>query len=327
MLGTVVCANDDARARSHVRDVRLTVYLARRAFGALWALAGVALVVFLILHLTGDPAAVMMPPEATKAEIAAFRHAEGFDRPLIVQLGAFLAAAAHGDLGVSLRHDEPAMSLALERLPATILLASSAFAIVVLIGVPAGVLSALHPRTLTDYAARLVALVGQSAPTYWIGLMLILLFAVRLQWLPASGIGDWRNVVLPAATLGFFSTAKLMRLTRASMLDVLSADYLRTARAKGLTATRVSVRHALRNAWLPIVTQLGIELGTLLSGAIITETVFAWPGVGRLAVEAVFERDFPVVEAVVLIAATIFVALNLVVDLLYAALDPRIRYA
>ncbi len=305
----------------------MIVYLVRRAIGALWALVGVAIVVFLILHLTGDPAAVMMPPEATAQEIAAFRHEEGFDRPLLVQFASFVAAAAHGDLGISLRHQEPAMTLALERLPATILLAGAAMLIVVAIGVPAGIVSALRPRTAIDYVARIVALVGQSAPTYWIGLMLILFFAVSLRWFPASGIGDWRNLVLPAATLGFFSTAKIMRLTRSAMLDVLDADYLRTARAKGLAPARVTLRHALRNAWLPIVTQLGVELGTLLSGAIITETVFAWPGVGRLAVQAVFERDFPVVEAVVLLAATIFVLLNLIVDLLYAVLDPRIRYS
>jgi ABC-type dipeptide/oligopeptide/nickel transport system permease component len=302
-------------------------YLTRRAFGALWALIGVTSVVFIILHLTGDPTSVMMPPEATQAEMDAFRHEQGFDRPLIVQFATFALAAAHGDLGLSLRHQEPAMGLALERLPATALLGGSAFLIVLLVGVPAGILSALRPRTWIDYAARFVALIGQSAPTYWIGLMLILLFAVRLGWAPASGIGDWHNLVLPAATLGFFSTAKLMRLTRASMLEILGADYMRTARAKGLTAVRVALGHGLRNAWLPIVTQLGVELGGLLSGAIITETVFAWPGVGRLAVQAVFERDFPVVEAVVLIAATLFVLLNLAVDLLYAVIDPRIRYA
>ncbi len=305
----------------------MLAFLVRRALGALWALAGVATVVFLILHLSGDPAAVMMPPESSAAEMAAFRHEEGFDRPLIVQFGSFVAAAAHGDLGLSLRHQEPAMGLALERLPATVLLSSAAMLIVILIGIPAGVASALRPHTAVDYAARVVALIGQSAPTYWIGLMLILFFAVRLGWFPASGIGDWHNLVLPAATLGFFSTAKIMRLTRSAMLDVLAADFLRTARAKGLSAPRVVGGHALRNAWLPIVTQLGVELGTLLSGAIITETVFAWPGVGRLAVQAVFERDFPVVEAVVLLAATIFVVLNLIVDLLYAVLDPRIRYA
>ena len=305
----------------------MAAYLVRRALGALWALIGVAIFVFLILHLTGDPATVMMPPEATKAEIDDFRHAQGFDRPLIVQFASFAVAAAHGDLGLSIRHQQPAMGLAVQRLPATILLAGSAFAIVVLIGIPAGILSALRPRTWIDYGARVIALIGQSAPTYWIGLMLILLFAVRLGWTPASGIGDWRNLVLPAATLGFFSTAKIMRLTRGAMLEVLSADFMRTARAKGLPAARVSLGHGLRNALLPIVTQLGVELGTLLSGAIITETVFAWPGVGRLAVQAVFERDFPVVESVVLIAATIFVILNLAVDLLYAVLDPRIRYA
>jgi peptide/nickel transport system permease protein len=305
----------------------LTAYLGRRAIGALWALIGVAIVVFVILHITGDPAAVMMPPESSRAEIDAFRHAQGFDRPLIVQFASFATSAVHGDMGLSLRHQEPAMGLALQRLPATIVLAGCAFLIVALIGVPAGVLSALRPRTWIDYTARVIALIGQSAPTYWIGLMLILLFAVRLGWVPASGIGDWRNLVLPAATLGFFSTAKIMRLTRAAMLEVLDADFMRTARAKGLTAVRVSLGHGLRNAWLPIVTQLGVELGTLLSGAIITETVFAWPGVGRLAVQAVFERDFPVVESVVLLTATIFVVLNLVVDLLYAVLDPRIRYA
>ncbi len=305
----------------------MPAFLVRRALGALWAIAGVMIVVFLILHLGGDPAAVMMPPESSAAEMAAFRHAQGFDRPLIVQFGSFVASAAHGDLGLSLRHQEPAMRLALERLPATILLSAAAMAIVILVGIPAGVASALRPRTGVDYAARVVALIGQSAPTYWIGLMLILFFAVRLGWFPASGIGDWRNLILPAATLGFFSTAKIMRLTRSAMLDVLAADYLRTARAKGLSAAKVVGGHALRNAWLPIVTQLGVELGTLLSGAIITETVFAWPGIGRLAVQAVFERDFPVVEAVVLLAATIFVVLNLIVDLLYAVLDPRIRYA
>lgn len=305
----------------------MLAFLVRRALGALWAIVGVMIVVFLILHLSGDPAAVMMPPESTAKEMADFRHAQGFDRPLIVQFGSFVAAAAHGDLGLSLRHQEPAMGLALERLPATALLSAAAMVIVILVGIPAGVASALRPRTGIDYAARIVALIGQSAPTYWIGLMLILFFAVRLGWFPASGIGDWHNLILPAATLGFFSTAKIMRLTRSAMLDVLAADYLRTARAKGLSAGRVIGGHALRNAWLPIVTQLGVELGTLLSGAIITETVFAWPGIGRLAVQAVFERDFPVVEAVVLLAATIFVVLNLIVDLLYAVLDPRIRYA
>lgn len=305
----------------------MIAYLLRRALGALGVLVGVAVVVFVIVHLTGDPAAVMMPPEASAAEIAAFRHAEGFDRPLPVQFGVFALNVLHGDLGESLRHHEPALGIALERLPATIELAGAAFLLVVLVALPAGVISAIKPRSAWDYLARIIALVGQSAPTYWIGLMLILVFGVHFGWFPVSGIGNWSNLVLPAVTLGFFSMAKLMRLTRSAMLDVLSSDYLRTARAKGLTPWNILIGHGLRNAWLPIVTQLGIELGTLLSGAIVTETVFAWPGIGRLAVQGVFDRDFPVVEAVVLLAATIFTLVNLGVDLLYAALDPRIKYA
>jgi len=305
----------------------MTAYLFRRALGAIWVLIGVAIVVFAILHLTGDPAAVMMPPEASADEIAAFRHAEGFDRPLPLQFLTFALSAAHGDLGESLRHHQPALGLAFERLPATIELAGAAFLLVILIALPAGIISALRPRTAIDYVARVVALLGQSAPTYWIGLMLILVFGVRLGWLPVSGTGDFQHLILPAVTLGFFSMAKLMRLTRSAMLDVLSSDYLRTARAKGLAPFNIIIGHALRNAWLPIVTQLGIELGTLLSGAIVTETVFAWPGIGRLAVQAVFDRDFPVVEAVVLLAALVFTVVNLAVDMMYAALDPRIRYA
>jgi len=304
----------------------MAAFLLRRIAGAIWVLAGVSIVVFIIVHLTGDPAAVMLPPESTPAEIAAFRHEEGFDRPLIVQFGTFALGALHGDLGQSLRHDEPALGLALERLPATVELALAAFVLVAIVAIPAGVVSAARPRGVISAAVRIVALVGQSAPTYWIGLMLILVFGVRLGWLPVSGIGDLSHLVLPAVTLGFFSMAKVMRLTRAALLDVLASDYLRTARAKGLAPLHILVGHALRNAWIPIVTQLGIELGTLLSGAIITETVFAWPGIGRLAVQAVYDRDVPVVEAVVLLAATIFTLVNVAVDVLYAALDPRVRY-
>jgi len=304
----------------------MAAFILRRIAGAIWVLVGVSIVVFIIVHLTGDPAAVMMPPESTPAEIEAFRHEEGFDRPLIVQFGTFALGALHGDLGESLRHDEPALPLALERLPATAELALTAFVLVVIVAIPAGVVSAARPRGVISAVVRVFALIGQSAPTYWIGLMLILVFGVRLGWLPVSGIGDFSHLVLPAVTLGFFSMAKVMRLTRAALLDVLASDYLRTARAKGLAPLHVLVGHALRNAWIPIVTQLGIELGTLLSGAIITETVFAWPGIGRLAVQAVYDRDVPVVEAVVLLAATIFTLVNVLVDVLYAALDPRVRY-
>ncbi len=301
-------------------------FLLRRLAGSLAVLAGVATVVFFILHLTGDPAAIMVAPDATKDEIAAFRHAQGFDRPLVVQFVSYAGGLLHGDIGKSLRHETPALALVLERLPATMELAFFALGVMLLVAVPAGVISAIKPNSAIDWIVRLFALVGQSAPTYWIGLMLILLFGVGLGWLPVSGIGGLRHLILPGLTLGFFSAAKIMRLTRASMLETLGTDYLRTAAAKGLAPVRVIVNHALRNAWLPIVTAVGIEFGTLLSGAIITENIFAWPGIGRLAVQAVLDRDFPVVEGVVLMTATIFVLINVLVDVTYAALDPRIRY-
>jgi len=301
-------------------------FLLRRLAGSLGVLVGVAAVVFFILHLTGDPAAIMVAPDATKDEIAAFRHAQGFDRPLVVQFVSYAGGLLHGDIGKSLRHETPALALVLERLPATMELAFFALGVMLLVAVPAGVVSAIKPNSAIDWIVRLFALVGQSAPTYWIGLMLILLFGVGLGWLPVSGIGGLRHLILPGLTLGFFSAAKIMRLTRASMLETLGTDYLRTAAAKGLAPVRVIVNHALRNAWLPIVTAVGIEFGTLLSGAIITENIFAWPGIGRLAVQGVLDRDFPVVEGVVLITATIFVLINVLVDVTYAVLDPRIRY-
>jgi peptide/nickel transport system permease protein len=304
----------------------VSAFFLRRIVGAFGVLAGVAVVVFVVLHLTGDPATVMMPLESTQAEIAAFRHAQGFDRPLWVQFASFAWNGLHGDFGLSLRHGEPALGLALERVPASAELALSALALAVLLAVPAGVLAAVKRGSSLDLAARVLALLGQSTPVYWLGIMLILIFGVQLGWFPVSGIGGWRHLVLPAITLGAFTTARLMRLTRGSMLDVLHSDYLRTARAKGVGALRLVWHHALRNAWLPIVTAIGIELGTLLSQAIITETIFAWPGIGRLAYQAVLDRDYPVVEAVVILGAASFVLINLAVDLTYAALDPRIRY-
>ncbi len=304
----------------------MLAFLFRRLAGAAWVVAGVAVTVFVILHLSGDPATVMMPLESTQAEIAQFRHENGFDRPLPVQFAAFAWNALHGDFGNSLRHGEPALGLALERVPASAELAFSALALALLVAIPAGLVAALERNSFVDVAARLVSLAGQSTPVYWLGIMLILIFGVQLGWFPVSGIGGLRHLVLPAVTLGLFSMAKIMRLTRGSMLDILQSDFLRTARAKGLSPWSVIVHHALRNAWLPIVTVVGIELGTLLSQAIITETIFAWPGIGRLAVQAIYDRDYPVVEAVVILSALSFVLVNLLVDLTYAALDPRIRY-
>ncbi len=304
----------------------MIAFFVRRVAGTVYVIVGVAVVVFVILHLTGDPAAIMMPLEATKAEIAQFRHLHGFDRPLYVQFGAFAWAALHGDFGDSLRHGEPALALALQRLPATLELAFSAMAIAIVVAVPAGIIAAVWRNSAADYVARVISLIGQSAPVYWLGLMFLLVFGVQLGWLPVSGRGGLEHLILPAMTLGLFSMAKLMRLTRAAMLDILQSDFLRTAAAKGVMPLRLIVHHALRNAWLPIITTIGIEMGTLLSGAVITETVFAWPGIGRLAVQAIYDRDYPVVEVIVLLAAVLFVVINLIVDLAYAALDPRIRY-
>jgi len=301
-------------------------FLVRRIAGAAAVVAGVAVVVFIVLHLTGDPATVMMPLESTQAEIAAFRHAQGFDRPLWVQFASFAWNALHGDFGNSLRHGEPALGLALERVPASAELAFTALLLAVAIAVPAGTLAAVRRNSVVDVAARVLALLGQSTPVYWLGILLILIFGVQLGWFPVSGIGGWQHLVLPAVTLGMFTMARIMRLTRGSMLDVLQSDYLRTAVAKGVGSFRLIWHHALRNAWLPIVTAIGIELGTLLSQAIITETIFSWPGIGRLAYQAILDRDYPVVEAVVLLGAVSFVFINLLVDLAYAALDPRIRY-
>ena len=304
----------------------MSAFLLRRVLGAVWVVVGVAVVVFVILHLTGDPATVMMPLESTQAEISAFRHVHGFDRPLWVQFLSFAWLALHGDFGESLRHGEPALGLALERVPASAELAFCALVLAVAVAVPAGVVAAVRRNTLIDVVARVLALVGQSTPVYWLGIMLILLFGVQLGWFPVSGIGGWKHLVLPAVTLAMFTMARIMRLTRGAMLDVLRSDYLRTALAKGVRPLRLIWHHALRNAWLPIVTAIGVELGTLLSQAIITETIFSWPGVGRLAYQAILDRDYPVVEAVVILSALSFVALNLFVDLAYSALDPRIRY-
>jgi peptide/nickel transport system permease protein len=304
----------------------MVAYLVRRLFGAVLVLAGVTVAVFFILHLTGDPTLIMLPPDASQQDIINFRHEYGFDRPMLVQFGDFAAHAVRGDFGNSIRHGDPAMGLALERLPATAELAFSSLLLAVLIAIPAGVIASLKRETAIDYFVRGISLVGQAAPVYWLGIMFILVFGVALGWLPVSGMGGWRHLLLPMVTLGAFTTAKLMRITRSGMLDVMRADYVRTALAKGLSALTVTVRHTLRNAILPIVTVVGLELGTLLSGAVITETIFSWPGIGRLAVQAIYDRDYPVVEAVVVLTAAIFVGLNLLVDLTYSVFDPRVTY-
>jgi len=300
-------------------------YLLRRLAQSLIVLLGISVVVFVILHLTGDPTLLLLPPDASAEEIAKFRRAMGFDDPLYLQYWRFLRGALHGDFGNSLRHDEPALALVWQRMPATLELTAVALGVALLLAIPAGIVSAVFRNTALDYVSTVLALVGQAMPTFWLGIMLILVFSVGLHLLPSSGRGGPANLVLPALTLGLFTTARIMRLTRSGMLEVLGQDYVRTARAKGVGERRVVWKHALKNAGISIVTIVGLELGTLLGGAVITETIFAWPGVGRLSVQAIYNRDYPVVQAAVFVLASIFVLVNLVVDVLYTYLDPRIR--
>jgi peptide/nickel transport system permease protein len=303
----------------------MKVYLFRRLLQSLLVLLGVSFVVFAILFLTGDPALVLLPPDASAEDVEKFRQSMGFNDPFFVQYGRFLVGALRGDFGQSIRHGEPAFDLVLERMPATFELSGAALAIALCLAIPAGIVSAVRRNSVLDYISTVVALLGQSMPTFWLGIMLILLFSVQLNLLPSSGRGGWEHMLLPAITLGLFTTARITRLTRSGMLEVLSQDYIRTARAKGVGNPPVVWKHALKNAAIPIVTIVGIELGTLLGGSVITETIFAWPGVGRLSVQAIYNRDYPVVQAAVFTLAATFVLVNLVVDVLYTYLDPRIR--
>ena len=279
----------------------------------------------MVVYLTGDPTALYMGLEGTQADYELLRHAMGFDRPLHEQYWSFLSGALRGDFGLSLRHRLPTMSLVLEKLPATIQLAVIAMGIALIVALPLGILSAIKKDTLLDTVCMIAALSGQCIPTFWLGIMLIIVFSVHWRLLPSFGRTDWRSLILPALTLGAWAMARTARLTRSSMLEVLCQDYLRTARGKGLPEYVVVLRHALRNAAIPIVTAIGLDLGNLLSGAIITEAVFAYPGLGRLAVEAVINKDIPLIQAVVCVTAALFVVVNIATDIVYVALDPRIR--
>ena len=304
----------------------MRAYVLRRIIQLIPVAVGVMLVAFLLTRLTGDPAIVLLPPDASSADRADFRAAYGLDRPLPLQCVFYLARIFQGDFGTSFGHGEPALRLVLSRFPATFELSVAAMLLVVIFGIPAGIVSASQRGTFLDRLMRGGILLGQSIATFWLGLMLILVFAVYLRVFPPSGREGLSSVVLPAVTLALYLTALVARLTRSGMLDVLSADYLRTARAKGVREALVLWRHALMNALLPVVTVLGIQFGSLLAGAIVTETVFSWPGVGSLVVDAIARRDYPVVQAAVLVFALTYALINLVVDVLYAYLDPRIRY-
>jgi len=303
----------------------VTVFLLRRLVRTIVVIWGVVTVVFVVMRLSGDPIALMVAPETPPEEVARIRDRMGLNDPLPVQYAVFLGGAVRGDFGTSLRYNADALEVVLDRVPATLQIAFAAFALAVVVAVPIGVLSAVKPNSLIDNAAMVLALVGQAVPTFFLGIVLILLFSVRIGWFPTSGLESPAGLVLPAITLGAFAMASITRLTRAAMLEVLSQDFVRTARAKGLREAAVVNRHALRNALVPVVTIMGLQFGALLGGSVVTETVFSLPGMGRLIIQSIGNRDYPVVQAGVFLIALAFVGVNLVVDLLYAALDPRIR--
>jgi peptide/nickel transport system permease protein len=305
----------------------MRAYLLRRLVHAAFVIWGVVTVVFFLVRLTGDPTLFLVDQSATQEEIAHTRVLLGLDRPLAVQYLDFLGSAVRGDFGVSIREKRSAMRMVLEHFwPATVELAAAALVLSTVLAVPLGVISATHRGRLADHVSRVSSLFLQSMPSFWLGIMLILLFAVVLGGLlPAYGSGSVRHLVLPAVALAAAPLAQNVRLIRAGMLEVLGQDFVRTARAKGVAEWGVVYRHALRNAAIPVITVTGLSLGFMLSGAIIIETVFAWPGMGRLIVQAVPGRDFPVIQAGVFVFALVFVAINLVVDLLYTVADPRVR--
>jgi peptide/nickel transport system permease protein len=307
-------------------ETELLSYIVRRCFYAVFVLFGVGSLVFFISRITGDPVAIMLPPDATAQQIDALRQSLGLDKPVWEQYVMFLGDLVRLDLGSSLRYNQSVVQLILERLPATLQLAGTALVISLLIAVPVGIVSALKKGTIVDSLVMVFVLIGQAMPVFWMGVLLILMFAVQLNWLPTGGIGTWKHLILPSIALGLHMTALVTRLLRSSLLESLGSDYVRTARAKGLLTKTVVGKHAMRNSLLPVITVVGLEIGSLLGGSVVTETVFSWPGVGQLLIQAITFRDFPLVQGIIILLAGVFVLINLLVDIMYAVLDPRIQY-
>lgn len=301
-------------------------FTARRFIRGILTLWVVVTLVFFGLRLSGDPVFLMLGDEASPEAVTALREQLGLEDPLPVQYVRYFQTIGQGDFGDSLRERRPVTEIVAERLPATAQLASAAILLAIALGVPMGVFAALRRNTLVDRGLMAIAFVGQSAPSFFVGIMLILLFSMQLQILPSSGSGTWQHLLMPALALSTASMASLARLTRSAVLEVLSKDYVRTARAKGLKESVVQMRHVLRNASIPVITVLGLQIGLAISGAIVIETVFAWPGMGRLIIGAVTNRDYPVIQMAVLLIAASVVLVNFIVDILYGVIDPRIRY-
>ena len=302
-------------------------YIVQRLMGAAVALIGISLIIFLLVRLLpGDPARVIAGLLASEEDVQRIRVRMGLDQPLPVQYGIFFGRLIRGDLGTSARTQEPVLKEIMARLPATMKLAAISMTIASVLGVVGGVLAAYRRNSALDFVISTVTLFGISMPVYWMGLMLIVLFAVRLHWLPAAGSEKPTSYIMPSLTLAAFSVALVARMTRSSMLEVLGEDYVRTARAKGLRERVVILRHALQNALIPVVTVIGLQFGALLGGAVLTETVFGWPGMGQLLVDSIFARDYPMIQGIVLVFSFLFILVNLLVDVLYAYIDPRIHY-
>ncbi len=305
----------------------MTRYLIRRLLLTIPVMLGVATLVFALIHLVpGDPAQAMLGETAPQADVVKLRHSLGLDQPLLTQYRSFMVGLARGDLGTSFRYNAPVTAQIREKLPNTATLAVAAMCFAILFAIPLGILAAVFRGTLIDHAAMTLALAGISMPNFWLGPLLAIVFAVRLGWLPVSGAGGLSHLILPAITLGAALSAILARMTRASVLEELRELYVLAARARGVSGMRAVVRHAFRNSLIPIVTIIGLQFGAVLTGTIITETIFAWPGLGRLLIQAISFRDYPLVQGCILFISVTYVAMNLLTDLTYGFLDPRIRF-
>jgi peptide/nickel transport system permease protein/oligopeptide transport system permease protein len=302
-------------------------FLLRRLLAIIPVLLGISLMLFIMLRmLPGDPAQVLAGQMASPADVEVIRIQMGLDKPLYIQYASFLNRLLHFDLGVSARTQNPVIEEIWARLPNTVLLALCAITLATVFGIPAGIIAAVRPYSWVDYTVTVAALIGISMPVFWLGIMLMIVFAITLQWLPAGGIGTWQHLVLPSVTLAAFVVAFIARMTRSCMLEVLAQDYVTTARSKGLREKVIIIKHALKNALIPIITVVGLQFGLLLGGAVLTETVFAWPGLGRLIVDSILARDYAMIQGSILIFGLLYTLVNLLVDLTYAFVDPRIRY-
>ncbi|NLF12336.1 MAG: ABC transporter permease [Anaerolineaceae bacterium] len=301
-------------------------YFLSRLGQSILLLFGIIILVFAMVRITGDPAALMMPREATAADIEAFRERMGFNDPLIVQFWDFAKGAITGDFGSSLHFKTPAMPLVLERLPATLQLASIALLMALVVSIPLGLIGGFNPGSLPDSFGRLWALLGQSIPNFWLGLMLIIFFGVKLQWFPTFGRDTWKSVIMPAFVLGLPVMGQLVRLTRSAVLEIRSEDFIRTAHSKGLEPRTIYVKHVLRNVAIPLVSVVGVQFGYMLGGSIYIEAIFSWPGMGGLLEQSIGWRDYPLVQAIAVFTSVVVLVLNLLTDLAYAVIDPRIRY-